>query len=221
MLTVAARTFFIYIFITLFMRLSGKRQVGQMQIGELVSALLLSEVASLPITDPNVPLIVSVLPVLLLTLFEIVSSCLCARFPKIKKLAEGTPSLLVDGGRLDAAQLFRARLSPDELLAQLRLKGIADLSEVDYAILEQNGQISVIQKAGKRPATPEDHGLSPVNTGLALPLIVCGCPNTSNLTKLGVKKEDLEKKIAPRRIKDVLLCTMNDAGELCLIPKND
>ena len=97
MIAIALRALFIYIFLTFIMRISGKRQVGQLQVGELVTALLLSELAAFPIADQSIPLIFAVLPVTLILLLEILSACLCALFPRMKKIIEGTPSLLSTG----------------------------------------------------------------------------------------------------------------------------
>lgn len=194
------------------MRISGKRQVGQLQIGELVTALLLSELAAFPIADPDVPLAFAVLPIVLIIALEIFSACLCALFPKIKKIVEGTPSFLVEDGKLDQKALFKNRLSPDELMAQLRLKGVADLSDVDYAILEQNGQLSVILKSSRQPLTPEDLDVKPKAKGLARTLIVCGKINTSNMKRLNLSESNLLSRLGGKSISDVLLYTVNDGG---------
>lgn len=217
MISIAFRTVFIYIFLTFFMRILGKRQVGQMQLSELVTALLLSELAAFPIADQNVPLAFAVIPVLLIVTCEITSTCLCALFPKMKKLIEGTPALLIVNGKLNQKQLFKNRLSPDELLAQLRLKDVSDLSKVDYAILEQNGQLSVILKAPNQPLTPSDMNINPKTEGLTRPLIICGKIDRSNMKRLNLTKDLLQKRLGTTPIKDVLLYTVNDGGECRLI----
>lgn len=221
MIAIALRTLFIYVFLTFIMRISGKRQVGQLQIGELVTALLLSELAAFPIADQSIPLIFAILPVTLILLLEILSACLCALFPRIKKIIEGTPSLLIVHGKLHEKALYTSRLSPDELLAQLRLKNISDLSLVDYAILEQNGQLSVILKPEKQPVTPEDLNLTPQTVGMAKALIVCGKIDRSNLKHLNITEKTLKKQLGNTRISDVLLYTVNDGGERRLILKED
>ena len=213
MIAIALRTLFIYIFLTFIMRISGKRQVGQLQVGELVTALLLSELAAFPIADQSIPLIFAVLPVTLILLLEILSACLCALFPRMKKIIEGTPSLLIVHGKLHEKALYASRLSPDELLAQLRLKDVSDLSLVDYAILEQNGQLSVILKPEKQPVTQ--------TVGMAKSLIVCGKIDRSNLKHLNITEKALKKRLGNTKISDVLLYTVNDGGECRLILKED
>lgn len=217
MFSVVFRTLFIYLFLTIFMRLSGKRQVGQMQVGELVTALLLSELAAFPIADQTVPLIFALLPVAVIVLCEIAVSCLCALFPSMKKLVEGCPSVLIASGKLNQKALYKSRLAPDELLAQLRLKDVSDFSEVDYAILEQNGQLSVILKPDYQPLTPSDMNIKANVTGMAHPLIICGVVDRSNLKRLNLSKDILLSRIAPHRLSDVLIYTVNDGGGATLI----
>ena len=217
MLAAAVRTLAVYLLLTFFLRISGKRQVGQMEVGDLVCALLLSELAALPLTDPDIPLVHLLVPVPLIILCEILSACLCALFPKFKKIVEGTPSILIDKGVIDQKQLFKARISPDELLAQLRLKGVADLSEVYAAVLEQNGQLSVILKSECRPAALSDLGLEVAEQGVGYPLIVSGRINRSGLDRMHLTEKQLRSKIAPHDMRDVLLCTLNDTGRLCLV----
>ena len=217
MLASAIRTLFVYLILTFFLRVSGKRQVGQMEVGDLVCALLLSELAALPLTDPDIPLLYLLIPVPLIILCEILSACLCALFPKFKKVVEGTPSILIDKGLLDQKQLTKARLSPDELLAQLRLKGVSDLSQVYSAILEQNGQLSVILNSACQPATPSHFGMEVVEEGVAFPLIVSGRINRSGLDRLQMTEKQLRTKIAPHDLRDVLLCTVSDGGKLFLV----
>ena len=213
MFIMAVRTVFIYIFLAFFMRLSGKRQVGQLQLGELVTALLLSELAAFPIADRSVPLLHGLIPVMIITLLEIAGACLCALFPKFKKATLGSPAVLIANGKLNQEILFKNRISPDELMAQLRLKGVSELADVDYAILEQNGQLSVILKAEKQPLTAEDAGIKPQQTGLCRPLVMCGVLDRSNMQRLNLSETLLRRRLGKTKIKDILLYTVNDGGE--------
>lgn len=221
MLTIALRTALIFVFLTFFMRLLGKRQVGQLEIGEFVSALLLSELAAFPVADPDVPLIFALLPITLIVTLEILFSCLCARFPFIKKIVDGCPAILIKKGTVDQAALLKTRISPDELLSQLRLKGCSDPSEADYAILEQNGQLSVILKSPNRPICPCDLGLSPQNQGYAQPLVICGRINRSALSSCGLDEKLLINKLHGLSPADVLLFTIDDGGKEFLVKYQD
>ena len=218
---IAVRTFLIYSILTFFMRFLGKRQVGQLEIGEFVSTLLLSELAAFPIADPNIPLTFAILPVTLIVLFEFLTSCLCARFPFFKKMFDGCPAVLIRKGKLDEKALFKARFSPDELLSQLRLKNVANPTDVDYAILEQNGQLSVILKKPLQNLTPQDVGMAPANEGYATPIVICGRINYSALDAAQMTKKVLLKKLKGTPLKDVLLFTIDDGGNEYLVKHTD
>ena len=213
MLIISFRTVLIFVFLTIFMRLLGKRQVGQLEIGEFVSALLISELAASPIADPDAPLLFALLPMALIVILEILISCLCAHFPSVKKLFDGCPSVLIRKGQVDQDALAKARLSPDELLSQLRLKGCAHPAEADYAVLEQNGQLSVIFKASDRPLTPGDLQLNLPDEGYALPLVICGRINHSALCASGMGEKDLIKKLKGTPLSSVLLFAVDDTGK--------
>ena len=222
MLVIAIRTVLIYLFLIFGMRLMGKRQIGELQLSELVTTLLLSEMAALPAADPNIPLAFSLLPVSLLLLLEIILPFSAARIPLLKKLIDGTPSILIRKGEIDPGEMSKIRISMDELLSQLRLKGVGDLSDVDYAILEQSGQLSVLLKSGKQPLTPEDVSLPGQSGGLAHPVVVMGQVSAFNLRFIGRDRRWLRRRLDAKHcsIKDVLLFTVDDGGEETLLRRS-
>ena len=130
------------------MRISGKRQVGEIQISELVTTFLLSDIAAYPLTNAGIPILNAVIPILTIIPLEIIFSYLTTKCTFIKKLLDGKPSIIIRRGMLRRKEMEKMRLSLDDLLCELRLKDIASVDEVDYAILEQNGQISVFPKKG-------------------------------------------------------------------------
>ena len=221
MIPIALRTLFVYLMLMLFLRLLGKRQVGQLEVGELVTALLLSELAAFPIADPDIPLIYAAVPVLLIVFLELLSACLCAAFPRVKRLIEGAPAILVSQGKLDQKELARCRLSPDELLAQLRLKDVPDWSQVEYAVLEQNGQLSVILKSPAGADNSAAGGADNAGAGgkLCLPLIVNGALHKSNLARLSISPADLRRRLRGVKVRDVLLYTASGDGEGKIVMK--
>lgn len=148
MITVFARTLIIYTFLLLTMRFMGKRQLGELEISELVITFLLSEIASLPITNPELPLLHAVVPVLSLMALEVLLSAGTLRLPKLKSAISVRPALIIYNGKLLRRELIRARISNEEFLSQLRQKDIFDISDVEYAILEPNGQISAVKTVG-------------------------------------------------------------------------
>ena len=205
------------------MRLMGKRQIGELEISDLVTTLLISELASLPITDPSIPLSHAVIPITLLVVIEVLSSAILAQNPMLKNLITARPATLIRDGKLCGKEMRQARLSADELISELRQKDVIDLSEVRYAILEQNGKITVIPKARYRPPTAEQLKIKVKDTGLYHIAIDKGVINRHTLKDLNLDRnffvQDLIKKGV--RVKDVYLMMVNDNGESTIIKKNE
>lgn len=223
MLTVFVRTVLIYIFLTLVLRLMGKRQVGELEISELVSALLLSEVATMAIDDAEEPLSYAIIPILCILFLEVIISFAATKLPFIKKIFESPPSILICHGQLDQKELGKVRMSVEELLSELRLKGVASVGEVDYAIMEQNGQISVFKKSDLQSYTRGDAGCPVDKTGVDRLLIVDGEIKRENCRRMGYSEHKLEELLKKEkcRLKDVFLLAANDEGGTTLIKKDD
>ena len=136
MLTLFIRTLIIYIFLVIAMRMGGKRQIGELQISELVTALLLSEIAALPIGHEEIPITYAIVPILTVICVEIICAFVVTKSQPLKKLFDGTPSVLIRKGKLDKAELGRARMGLEELLSEARLKGIAHAIIVDGSVSE-------------------------------------------------------------------------------------
>jgi uncharacterized membrane protein YcaP (DUF421 family) len=124
----------------------GKRQVGELEISELVITFMISELATMPIQNPSIPLSYVVIPIVVLVVGEIVSSFLVTKSKLAKKIILGNPSYIIKRGKLNQRELSRLRMGISELLYELRLKDIDNISNVDYAILEENGKLSVFEK---------------------------------------------------------------------------
>lgn len=223
MTTLLIRTVLIYVILIIAMRLMGKRQIGELEISDLVTTLLISEIASLPITDAAIPVSHAVVPIVTLLTFEVVSSALLARFPRMKNLLSARPATLIRDGTLCEKEMKQARLSADELISELRQQGITDLAEVRYAILEQNGKISVIPKACHRPPTAKEMKLTVKDTGLYHIIIDKGVFNKHNLKDLRLDRGHLERSLAARGItpREVYLMMMNDEGDMEIIRKDE
>jgi uncharacterized membrane protein YcaP (DUF421 family) len=146
MATVLLRTVIIYFIFTLSVRLVGKRQIGELQLSEFVTTLMLSELAINCIQDISFPISYSLLPLIFLLSAEVIISFLVTKSKKIKKLFLGAPNIIIKEGILNQKELSKQRMSINELLSELRLKDIDDISMVDYAIIEQNGKLSVFEK---------------------------------------------------------------------------
>ncbi len=146
MLTVCIRTLVFYVLLTALMRLMGKRQIGELTMPEFVSAILLSELAVLPMTDPDVPLLYGIAPILLIACCEVVVSALCRKSAGFRRLVQGDPIPLVQGGRLIEANCAKARVSKDDIMTTVRCEGYASLNEVSDVTLERTGKMSVLPK---------------------------------------------------------------------------
>ena len=221
MATVLFRTLIIYIFLIVIMRLMGKRQIGELEISDLATTFLISEIASLPITDNELPLSHAIIPIITLLVLEVLFSFLLSRFPKIKSLLSVRPTTIIKDGVICQKAMFNTRLSFDELFSELRQQGIDDISEIKYAILEQNGTISVIQKAKYRQPNAEQLHLKPKETGLFHIVIEQGSINKHGLSSLSITESYVRKELSRRNltVKDVYLMLINDANEIKIIKK--
>ena len=216
------RTVIIYIFLLITMRLMGKRQLGELEISELVSTLLLSDIAALPITNPEIPLSYALVPILAITTFEIVTSLLLTKQPKLKSVLSTRPSMIIQKGVIDHTELLKNRISIDELLSELRQKDVTDINEVDYAIIEQNGKMTVVKKADYDRPTRKDLGIKIQSGGLSHIIVSDGKVNEHGL--LLVKKthrwldETLKKK--KLALRDIYLMTLDDNETLSIVKRS-
>ena len=221
MLTAFIRTIIIYIVLNISMRLMGKRQIGELELSELITTLLISEIASLPITESSIPFSLALIPILTLLLFELVSSLLIVRSPRMSKLLTTRPITLIKNGMMLQKNMKKAKISTEELICELRMNDITDISEVMYAILEQNGKICVIPKASVRPITPADLNIPVIEKGIYHIVIDKSVVNLHTLKELKISNDDVSKilKRSGAKLGDVFLMVMNDKGEVQIIRK--
>ena len=212
----------IYAALILFMRVMGKRQLGELEPSELIVTVLISEAAATPITSPEKPLWYGLVPVVVLFTLELILSLGMAKSVKIRQLLAGKPALLIVHGRIDQTQMRRNRFTPDELAEALRSQGALDLNEVEYAILETDGKLNVVFTPENRPVTAGQMGLSPQDTGYPLIVINEGRVLSQNLRILGKDEKWLEKELRKNKLaspKDVYLMTVDMAGGVFLSPR--
>lgn len=222
MLQIFIRTVLIYVFLIITMRVMGKRQLGELDVGELVITILLSDIASLPITNPEKPILSALIPIATLAILEILTSTLILRSAFVKKLLSSKPSILISHGRLDKSALKKARISIEDLVSQMRQNGLYDLSEVDYAILEENGKMSIIPKARNRQPDMKDLNLATEDSGVMHILISDGIINTHGLNILNKNRNWLLAILKDHSLTahEVFCLTCNDSGKIYII-KND
>ena len=221
MLTILFRTVLIYTLLVATMRLMGKRQLGELEVPELVTTLLVSEIASLPIVDKNIPLVYAIIPLITVLTLEVTLSMILIKFPALKNLASSRPTVLIRRGKLDQKEMQRIRISLDELISEVRQAGIPSLEDVDYAILEQNGKISVLPRKDAQPPTAKDLKLSPAENGIVHILIEDGRADKHNLKTMQLDDAWLSQTLKKKglRAEQVFFLGRDDAGNLYWIKK--
>ena len=223
MTNILLRTCIIYLFLITIMRLMGKRQLGELEVSELVSTLLLSDVAALPITDSDIPLIYAIIPITVVTAFEITLSVLLTRFPSLKNILSARPSALIRKGKIDEKEMIKNRISIDELFSELRQKDVCDISEVDYAILEQNGKITVVKKKENSEPTLKDLGIRPTESGIPHIIIADGRIDKHGLIQARKSRKWLDAYLAAKKLSpsDIYIMTLDDGGKAKIIKRSD
>ena len=216
------RSFITYALLLLVLRLMGKRQIGELQPSELVTTLLLSEIASQPITDDNIPLIYGIAPAVAVLAFEVILSFAITKNKTLKKIMTGKISILIEKGVLNIEEMKKTRLSLEELSSELRLKGVSEISTVQYAVLEKNGKLSVILKSDAQPVTNGSAGISLTEKGFNHALIVDGQIDEENMKYAKKDEKYVLKKLQEQKISSVsetMLMTCNDNGDVYIIKK--
>lgn len=221
MITTIIRTFIIYCVVSICVRLMGKRQLGQLQPGELVITILISEIAAMPIGDNDIPLLNSLIPLFLLVSFEIINSLIDRKFVGYRHLTEGKPITIIRNGELLQNELKSLRFTINDVLLGLRQKDVFDIEEVEYAIVETNGTLSVLLKPNYRPATPKVLGKSEKNNGMPCAVVIDGKIIESSFKDCGITKKEVESKVKKETddIKSVLLMTVDKNKKFNIIFK--
>lgn len=216
MLTILFKTVLIYVILTVIIRIMGKRQLGELDVSELVITILLSEIATTPITNPERPLWQALIPITTLATLEIVTSLLILRIPFFKSALSSKPAVLIERGIIKYNMMKKVRISLEELISQVRQNGIYDLCEVDYAILEENGKMSVIPKNAHRQPDKAEMNIKCIDNGIMHIVISDGCVNSHSLSLLKKDREWLERKIKKLKIsiKEIFCMTVDDAGKI-------
>lgn len=216
MLTLLIRTILTYIFLIFIMRLMGKRQLGELEITDLVITLLLSEIATVALTDTSKSLLHTIIPVFTLALLEMATSWLALKVPNFQKLLSPKPTILIHNGKIDRKQMQKARVSLDELMCELRQKEIADIEQVQYAIMESSGKISVIKKAAESPPTSAQLGLHLPECGIMRTVYCDGTYDDNTLRALGLDRRWVDKQLKAHSCShaSVFFLMTDDAGNV-------
>lgn len=218
----AVRTVIIYIVLIAAMRVMGRRQLGELQPIELVVTLLISDLASVPMQESGIPLLSGLIPICVLVAMEILLSAWMLKSPRFSCLVSGNPLLLIHNGKLDQAVLKKLRLSIEDLTDSLRQQNVFDLKDIQTAIAETNGTITVYPVAAKRPLVYEDLGLPPVSNH-GMPLVVLADGETCDwaMKACGIDADWIEQTLQKEgyTADRVLVMTSNEERRYTIIPK--
>lgn len=216
MLITFVRAIFLYIIVLIVMRMMGKREIGQLQPFELVISIMIADLASTPMSETGIPITNGIIPILGLLVMHLCISFFNLKSTKAREILCGKPRILIYRGKIDEKALIKERFTINELEERLRGKDVMSLSDVEYAILETNGEISVILKPNKRTLTPEDFDMQPEYEGMEYDLIIDGKIMYDNLKKLGKNFEWLKKELKKQNMapSEVLVATLNGKGDV-------
>lgn len=221
MTIVIIRTLIVYFALLLFMRLMGKRQLSELELPELAVAVLIADLGAHPLQDIGIPLMNGLLPMIILFCCEVLISGAAMKSPRLRTALFGKPSFLIRDGKIVQREMRRARFTPDELAEELRSKDICDMSQVQYAILETDGEVNAILYPQYRTVTASDLGLSPENSGYPLIVVNDGHVLTDNLRYLGRDENWLRRELKRFGLKsadDVYLLIADRSGTTFCAP---
>ena len=220
--TIFIRAFILYLIVLIALRLMGKREIGQLQPYELVITMMIADLASVPMQDIGIPLFHGIVPILALLLGQIVLSYINIKSGWMRRILCGEPTVLIQKGKIMEDRLKKQRYTVDGLMEELRTSGIFSLEEVEYAILETSGQISVIKKPEKTPVIKEDINAQATYTGYPRPLIIDGSYIDKNLEVMGISKNEVDKYLEKQNTdyKNVFIL-MYDENKKFFLQKKD
>lgn len=217
------RVCILYVLILLAMRLMGRRQIGELQPSELVITILISEIACVPIQDNGVPILNSVVAVLVLAAFEILFSALSLKSMPVRKLLQGNPIAVIRDGVIDQQALRTLRVTLDDLLEGLREKDVFDPSQVQYAILESNGKLSVQLKPPHRTVSVQDMSLTLADDGMVCPLVFDGKVQRENFALCNMSQAQFADALRHSGVplQQIFLMTANRSGVIQCVRKEE
>ncbi len=218
------RTVIVFLSITVALRLMGKRQLGELELSELVVAILISDLAANPLQDIGIPLANGLIPVAVLLCCELIISGLIVKSPRFRSMVCGRPSILIENGRIVESEMRRNRFTLDELSEELRGQGIDDIAKVKYAVLETDGKLSAMLAPSEQPVTPAQLGIKTADTGYAVIIINDGHLLERNLSVAGRSRSWLNSELKRRGAagpESVYLMSVNSSGGIYFQAKEE
>lgn len=210
------RSIVLYIIVLIVMRFMGKREIGQLQPFELAISIMIADLASIPMADVGIPIFNGIIPILGLLTMHLIISVLNLKSIKAREIICGKPSILIYRGKINEKVLKKERFTINELEERLRANNVFNLGDVEYAILETSGQVTVIQKPEKRNTTPQDFKIVPEYEGIPYDLVVDGKIMHANLREIGKDYNWLKKQVEKFKMKpeEALVVTMDGKGQI-------
>ena len=221
--TILFRTIVLYLGVLVVIRIMGKREVGQLSPFDLVVAIMIAESAAISMEDLSKPLIVGFIPIVTLMSAEVLLAYISLKYKKVRHIVTGSPSILIDKGVIMEKEMRKIRYNINDLLSQLRDKNVTNIADVEYAILESSGNLSVLLKSDKRPVTPADLNIKPPYEAIPVPLIFDGELQDKYLKLSGKDRDWLKGKLQEQGIakhEDVLFASLDSQGNLYVSRKN-
>lgn len=217
------RTIVIYFAVLIIVRIMGKRGIGQLSTLDFVVVIILAELAAIPMGSITIPIWHGIVPLVTLAILEVCFSYFALINRPLRKMFYGSPQIIIENGHLLKHEMRASRYNLDDLLSQLREQGFYSIEDVEYAILEPSGRLSVVSKSQKRPVTPEDLGITTDYEGLPTVLVMDGDVLKDNLHSINLDENWLREVLAERGInpKKILLATLDTRGRLMVDCQND
>ncbi|MBP2071209.1 DUF421 domain-containing protein [Thermoanaerobacterium butyriciformans] len=222
MLIIFFRTLILYFLVVVVMRIMGKQQIGQLQPYELVVAIMIADLVAVPMQNKGIPLLTGIIPIFTLLISQLFLSYISMKSLRGREMICGKPTVLIDKGKILTKELQKERYNINDLLEELRVMGYPNIADVEYAILETNGCLSVIPKVDKRPVTPNDLNLTPQYEGLPLPIIIDGKIIHKNMEMANVDMKWLNDQLKMwnvNNIENIILASLDPNKVLTVYKK--
>lgn len=219
MFVVFFRAIILYVIIIFSIRLMGKRQLGELQPSELVVTLMMSNIATLPVEDANIPMVMGIVPIFTLVCLDVFFSHISMKSRKVRKFISGSPKIIISNGKIDKRIMKDLRFTIDDLMSSLRSASVFDISDVQLAVVETTGDISVFQKQSRQPVTLDYFDSSAQDGDPPQLIINDGEINDAALQLIKFDRKWLENILSREKLKpeDIFIMTCDDKGKYHII----
>lgn len=223
MIITVLRTLIMYVFVVGALRMMGKRQIGELEASELVVTIIISDIAAMPITNTEVPIVANIIGILMLMILEVILSYIAFKNPWARRIMYGKPSTFYKDGKFDQKEMEKQRFNIADIMEEVRGNGASTLSDVEYIVMETNGKVSVVLKSEESPILPKQLNIKTEPVRMSYIIIDNGKVIDGCMKKLGLNEEWLDKKIKEKGLasaKEVFYLSFEqNTGETVLIPK--